>query len=73
MANGETRPSKMTGMAKSSTAPTSELAKILTEMSANPVTDQFRIPWQIEGNDANRNTNDGGYGTKKAFVRIAVG
>jgi len=52
MANGETRPSRVTGIAKSNKVPSNELKKVLTDTCAIAVIDKLRIGWQINGMSA---------------------
>src|SRR3989441_5213762 len=52
IANGDTRPSKVTGMAKRRIVPRRELKKILTETCSSPVTDQARTRSLINGSSA---------------------
>src|SRR5690349_8450084 len=49
MANGETRPSKVTGRAKSNKVPTNELKKVLTDTCAIAVIDSERMGWHTNG------------------------
>src|SRR5437879_1213347 len=49
MANGETRPSKVKGIAKSNNVPSNELKKVLTDTCAIAVIDNERIGWHTNG------------------------
>src|SRR5689334_15583978 len=52
IANGDTRPSKVTGTANRRIVPSRELKKILTETCASPVTDHARTLSLMNGNTA---------------------